>query len=203
MSNGFFGNSQVDRRNVQISTYGGPSRGNVLTPQAARFAASTSRAGHASRDPLTDRALDALNEQYLRRRLRSLGVDGPISLWSLPDYPPDVKPPIEHSVLVMVALYAAPTKKLCLQEILDAIMERYPYFRSAKSSWQHSIRHSLSLKIQFCRIDRPASDPGRGGYWYLDLTHGEGDCRERKRKPAKTSSFDSVCDDACSEHAWV
>ncbi|KAI4522733.1 fork head domain-containing protein [Schizophyllum commune] len=202
MSNGFRGYPQGDRRNVHTSAYDGPSRGNTLTPQAARFAASTSCVAYACRDPVTDRALDALNEQYLRRRLRSLGVDGAISLWTLPDFPSDVKPPIEYPILVMVALYAAPTKKLQLQEIYDAIMERYPFFRTAPS-WQESIRHLLSLKIQFRHIDRPIGVQGRGGYWYLDLTHGEGDKRERKRKPGKTSSLDSVCDDACSDHAWV
>ena len=93
---------------------------------------------------MTDRALDALNEQYLRRRLRSLGVDGAISLWTLPDFPSDVKPPIEYPILVMVALYAAPTKKLQLQEIYDAIMERYPFFRTAPS-WQ--VRHILPYSV--------------------------------------------------------
>ena len=96
---------------------------------------------------MTDRALDALNEQYLRRRLRSLGVDGAISLWTLPDFPSDVKPPIEYPILVMVALYAAPTKKLQLQEIYDAIMERYPFFRTAPS-WQ--VRRILPYGVNFC-----------------------------------------------------
>ncbi|KAL1740245.1 hypothetical protein HDZ31DRAFT_68125 [Schizophyllum fasciatum] len=175
----------------------------AYTPPGRRFASTPPGTGFGSRDPVTDNKLDELNKGHLQRRLSSLGFSGPISLYTLPDYPLNVKPRIEYAVLVMVALYVAPTKKLQLQEIFKAIIERYPFFEH-EPSWRDSIRHMLSLKRQFCHLERLVGAAGQGGYWYLDLSQGEGDGRERKRSPlAKAASLNSQCDETCSNHSWV
>ena len=50
---------------------------------------------------------------------------------------------------------------------------------------QRSIRHNLSLKAMFIRMERPVSHPGKGYYWKLNVRMGEGNKRDRKRKDPK------------------
>ena len=55
---------------------------------------------------------------------------------------------------------------------------------SAYAVAQASIRHNLSLNKIFRRVHKPITEPGKGGYWTVDSTAGEGNKRERKRKRA-------------------
>lgn len=48
-------------------------------------------------------------------------------------------------------------------------------------SFQTSIRHSLSLIAVFQKRPRPITDPGKGHYWTVDFSKGEGNKRPRKR----------------------
>ncbi len=50
---------------------------------------------------------------------------------------------------------------------------------------QRSIRHNLSLKAMFIRMERPVSHPGKGSYWKLNIRMGEGNKRDRKHKDPK------------------
>ncbi|KAF7375585.1 Winged helix DNA-binding domain-containing protein [Mycena sanguinolenta] len=119
---------------------------------------------------------------YLRNQL-NLPPGGPVNLWSLPEPPNGQKPAFSIPVLIKFAIYGSPRKRLTLQEICGELCNRFTWFREHQHerAWKNSIRHNLSLKAMFVNTPRPTTDPGRGSYWELDITAGDGDARERKR----------------------
>ncbi|KAF7311918.1 Winged helix DNA-binding domain-containing protein [Mycena indigotica] len=122
----------------------------------------------------------------LRRKL-NLPENVPITLSALPDYAADTRPSVPLPLLVQVAIYESETKRLTLREIYSAIEGRYEFFRAGPSNaaWKRSIRHALSLHLVFRHLDRPVQESGKGGYWTLDYSRGEGTKRQRKRRPGE------------------
>jgi hypothetical protein len=160
---------------------------------------------------------------YLRRQL-SLPPGQPVSLASLDDPPPGQKPSQSLPIMVKLAIYGSPRKRLTLQEIYQAIEQRFEWYRDpGNKSWkvcdstlgkkisiidlgtmiQNSIRHNLSLNKVFRNTHRSITEPGKGAYWELDISEGEGYKRERKRRKQNRSrrgedaEEDQVADDDC------
>jgi len=83
-------------------------------------------------------------------------------------------------------------KRLTIREIYAAMEEKYPYYRTAGSTWKQSVRHHLSLNRLFERQPRPVTDPGFGSYWTVNLQAPPGTKRPRKRgRPQRDANGDS------------
>ncbi|KAF9456565.1 hypothetical protein BDZ94DRAFT_1177440, partial [Collybia nuda] len=120
--------------------------------------------------------------EYLRGQL-NIPFDRAVNLYALPDPPGGTRPTQPLAILMKLAIYGSPHRKLTLREIYTALEERYEWFRNNTNdaSWKNSIRHHLSLNKVFRNIQRPITEPGKGKYWVLDVSQGEGYKRERKR----------------------
>ncbi|KAA1467189.1 winged helix DNA-binding domain-containing protein, partial [Dentipellis sp. KUC8613] len=110
-------------------------------------------------------------------------LPGKVGLHLLRDPPPGRKPNYALPTLIKFAIFGSPMGRLTLQEIYAALEERFEWYRqrSEEAAWKNSIRHNLSLRKCFQRVQRPITEPGKGSYWMIDLTQGEGNKRERKR----------------------
>lgn len=77
------------------------------------------------------------------------------------------KPDTTYAAIITEAFNSHQNKLLTLNEIYTAIIDRYPYFKTAPSGWKNSIRHNLSLHKAFARVVRPSHIPGKGSFWKL------------------------------------
>ncbi|KAL6298648.1 hypothetical protein BKA93DRAFT_743792, partial [Sparassis latifolia] len=104
------------------------------------------------------------------RQLLGLGPEEEVSLFSLADPPPGEKPSYPYPTLIKLAIHGSPKMRLTLQEIYDALQERFKWFEDNQSetAWKNSIRHQLSLNKLFRRVARPITEPGKGSYWVVD-----------------------------------
>ena len=145
--------------------------------------------------------------EHLRAQL-GCPPGAPVGLRALADPPPGEKPNYPLPTLIKLAIYDSPRGRLTLQEIYQALEDRFEWFRQRTDelSWkvsppgrqggpaelttrlQNSIRHNLSLRKCFLKVQRPITEPGKGSYWMIDLTQGEGNKRVRKRNKKPTKS---------------
>ncbi|BEI84505.1 hypothetical protein CcaverHIS002_0411090 [Cutaneotrichosporon cavernicola] len=83
----------------------------------------------------------------------------------------DCKPPYPYHEMIRFAIEAAPDRKLQLAQIYSSIAERFPFFKTLDekktAGWQNSIRHNLSLKKMFVRVNKAdgTDEGGKGGWW--------------------------------------
>ncbi|XP_011557745.3 forkhead box protein N2-like [Plutella xylostella] len=98
-----------------------------------------------------------------------------------------LKPPYSYSTLICMAMRCN-DGKMTLAAIYSWIRDNFKYYRQAEPSWQNSIRHNLSLNKVFVKVARSKQEPGKGGFWKLDLAHLEGTRRiaNRPHKKKKT-----------------
>ncbi|KAH9925466.1 hypothetical protein B0H21DRAFT_700909, partial [Amylocystis lapponica] len=117
------------------------------------------------------------------RKLLGLSPEEEVSLYSLADPPSGEKPNYPYPTLIKLAIHGSPRKRLTLQEIYAALEGRFEWFRenSHDKAWQNSIRHNLSLNKTFRKVTKPITEPGKGSYWVVDYSEGEGNKRIRKR----------------------
>ncbi|KAJ7156165.1 hypothetical protein C8R46DRAFT_833623, partial [Mycena filopes] len=121
-------------------------------------------------------------DAYLRHQL-CLHPSAPVDLRAIADPPLGQKPFASLPTLVKLAIHGSKERRLTLAGICDALVGRFVWFREHRGddAWKNSVRHNLSLNKVFRKITREVTHPGKGCYWALDLSGGEGYKRVRKR----------------------
>ncbi|WOO85883.1 Forkhead box protein J3 [Vanrija pseudolonga] len=80
-----------------------------------------------------------------------------------------VKPELPYVILTKLVIASSPRKMLTLNQIYQAMEERWPYFRHLGQTFRNSIRHNLSMNPAFVNVERPSAEgglgTGKGGYW--------------------------------------
>ncbi|KAL5504144.1 hypothetical protein ACEPAH_8217 [Sanghuangporus vaninii] len=140
------------------------------------------------------------NRPRTPHEILGLPMGAPLNLWSLADpETPDAKPQYNYHVLVKLAILGNKGQKATLQDILRAIRLRFPYYANLPKqdaiAFSNSIRHLLSLLAAFVREPKPVTEPGKGSYWRVDFSKGEGNKRIRKRnKPQRKTGNGRAAD---------
>ncbi|KAK9348685.1 fork head domain-containing protein [Lipomyces starkeyi] len=80
----------------------------------------------------------------------------------------DIKPPYSYATMISQAILSSPEGKLTLASIYAWISDHYSFYRHAKSGWQNSIRHNLSLNKAFQKVPRATDEPGKGMKWQIN-----------------------------------
>ncbi|KAK2579112.1 hypothetical protein KPH14_001283 [Odynerus spinipes] len=93
---------------------------------------------------------------------------------------PDAKPPFSYATIICLAMRAN-NNKVSLSNIYAWIRENFLFYKYADPAWQNSIRHNLSLNKCFVKLPRSKDEPGKGGFWKLDLERMEEGKRTRRR----------------------
>lgn len=79
----------------------------------------------------------------------------------------NVKPPHSYATMITQAILSTREGVISLADIYKYISSNYAYYRFAKSGWQNSIRHNLSLNKAFEKVPRRPNEPGKGMKWRI------------------------------------
>lgn len=82
-----------------------------------------------------------------------------------------VKPPHSYATMITQAILSTPEGVILLADIYKFISSNYAYYRFAKSGWQNSIRHNLSLNKAFEKVPRKPNEPGKGMKWRINAEY--------------------------------
>ena len=106
----------------------------------------------------------------------------------------DKRPPYSYVALITMALESSTNGMMSLNKIYAYIMDKFPFYKNHKKSWQNSIRHNLSLNDCFVKIARGPGRPGKGSYWALHKDCGsmfDTGTSQRRGKKFKVTRKDS------------
>ncbi|CCK73045.1 forkhead family transcription factor FKH2 KNAG_0M01920 [Huiozyma naganishii CBS 8797] len=81
-----------------------------------------------------------------------------------------VKPPHSYATMITQAILSSAEGIISLADIYRFISTNYAYYRFAKTGWQNSIRHNLSLNKAFEKVPRRPNEPGKGMKWRISET---------------------------------
>ena len=112
-----------------------------------------------------------------------------------------VKPPYSHVALISMAIQNSPGKRLLLNDILDYITNKFPFYRNRENqSWRRAISNSLSRHKCFMKLPAKGGNNRRSHYWALDpkqeVLFKEGNYCSQKR-PVKRVSYTSATWNPC------
>ncbi|CAR25495.1 hypothetical protein ZYGR_0A00590 [Zygosaccharomyces rouxii] len=79
----------------------------------------------------------------------------------------NVKPPHSYATMITQAILSTGEGVISLADIYKYISSNYAYYRFAKTGWQNSIRHNLSLNKAFEKVPRRPNEPGKGMKWRI------------------------------------
>lgn len=85
-----------------------------------------------------------------------------------PDTVDGSRPRYRYATLIAMAILRSKKRCLTLAQIYRWISDNFAFYSLAKSGWQNSIRHSLTLNKKFIKIKRSKDDPGKGSYWGIE-----------------------------------
>ncbi|KAJ6579174.1 hypothetical protein DFH09DRAFT_913535 [Mycena vulgaris] len=124
------------------------------------------------------------DDDYLRRQL-DIPPDIPVDLLCIEEPTDGERPPQHLTTLLKLAIYGSKEKMLTVRDIYQALVDRFAWFKNNEcdAKWKDAVRMTLSLYLQFVRVQRTTRD-GSKGYWTLDLSRGEGR-KDRTRKGQK------------------
>ncbi|KAH9415158.1 forkhead box [Dermatophagoides pteronyssinus] len=96
-----------------------------------------------------------------------------------------------------MAIESSPTRSMMVRDIYKWIINRYPFFLTAPSGWKNTIRHTLSLRKCFKKINNNHgknndSDLKSGGYWYVDPEYRSILLQQAQRIAKNSSSSSSL-----------
>jgi len=83
-------------------------------------------------------------EQYLRHQM-SLPRDKPVNLWALKDPPNRGKPGQPYPELIKLAIFGSSNKKLTLQEIYKALIDRFEWFKDNSGEMAWKVRLKINM----------------------------------------------------------
>ncbi|PIC32573.1 hypothetical protein B9Z55_012847 [Caenorhabditis nigoni] len=109
-------------------------------------------------------------------------------MFSAPSSPesgdPNKRPTYSYNALIAMAIQNSPFKALRLTEIYAYISNNFPYYKMEKDGWKNSIRHNLSLREVFYKVQ---TTDGKGSFWAMNTQLGSEvyigkDCGSLRRK---------------------
>ncbi|ORX40492.1 hypothetical protein BD324DRAFT_610999 [Kockovaella imperatae] len=118
----------------------------------------------------------------------------------------DCKPPHPYHEMIRYAIENAPDRRLQLSQIYSTIADRFPFFKTLDekktAGWQNSIRHNLSLKKMFVRVNKVDGmiddSGGKGGWWTVEPDMPD-EGRPGRKVKSKKRGGDDIAEESIAE----